>query len=179
MLGMEKRKELKEEKRMMSRYEELYYAAEDARKNSYAPYSDFRVGAALLVRRNEDSKLPINKKYYGVNVENGSYGATLCAERAAFAAAITAGTLNYDMGENPFIAIAVSAGDKNEALPCGICRQFMYEFNPELDVVTKANGVLKVRKLRELMPDGFILEGSAPLEEGESAEACADEYEVE
>lgn len=139
------------------RYEELYYAATDARKNAYAPYSDFKVGAALLVRPNEDSKLPLNKKYFGVNIENGSYGATICAERVAFAQAITDGVLNYDTGENPFIAIAVSAGDEAEALPCGICRQFMYEFNPDLVVVTKADGIIKVRTLRELLPEGFQL----------------------
>lgn len=164
MLGIEKKLEKFEEKKQQNRYEELYYAAEDARKNSYAPYSDFNVGAALLVRYNEDSLVPMNRKFYGVNIENGSYGATLCAERAAFAAAITAGVLNYDSGENPFVAIAVSAGENDEAVPCGICRQFMYEFNPDIDIITKAGGLLKVRKLRELMPEGFTLEGAAPAE---------------
>ncbi len=140
------------------KYEELYYAATNARENAYAPYSDFKVGAALLVRPNVDSPLPINKKYLGVNIENGSFGATLCAERTAFAKAISDGVLNYDTGENPFIAIAVSAGDENEAIPCGICRQFMYEFNPDIIVVTKADGQIKVRTLRDLMPEGFELE---------------------
>lgn len=179
MLGLEKRKEQKEEKRLQDKYEELYYAAENARKNAYAPYSDFNVGAALLVRFNEDSPIPLNKKYYGVNIENGSYGATLCAERAAFASAISAGVLNYDSGENPFIAIAVSAGDKDEAIPCGICRQFMYEFNPDLDIITKTDGEIKVRKLRELMPVGFVLEGPAPVEEGEKKDPLPPEGQDE
>ena len=162
------KKEAREGRRQQDKYEELYYAATKARENSYAPYSQFRVGAALLVRPNEDSVMPINKKYIGVNIENGSYGATLCAERAAFAAAITDGVLNYDTGENPFIAIAVSAGDE-EAVPCGICRQFMYEFNPYIDVITKADGVIKSRKLIDLMPEGFTLE-SGEQDEKNSAD---------
>jgi len=140
----------------LKKLEDLYYAAEDARKNAYAPYSDFKVGAALLVRPNEDSVMPINKIYTGVNIENGSYGATLCAERVAFAKAISAGVLEYDIGQNPFIAIAVSAGEE-EALPCGICRQFMSEFAPELTVVTKSEGQIRIRNLAQLLPESFQL----------------------
>lgn len=140
------------------KYEELYYAAEHARKGAYAPYSGFRVGAALLVRPGEDSILPKNKIYTGVNIENSSYEATMCAERAAFANAISDGALeNREEGKSPFIAIAVSAGDEQEAVPCGICRQFMYEFAPDLDIVTKINGVIRTRNLKELFPDGFEL----------------------
>ncbi|MDD4200399.1 MAG: cytidine deaminase [Eubacteriales bacterium] len=144
--------------------EDLYYAAEDARKNAYAPYSDFRVGAALLVRPNEDSVLPINKMYTGVNIENASYSATLCAERVAFAKAISDGILNYDIGENPFVAIAVSAGDE-EALPCGTCRQFMSEFAPEIIVVTKADNEIRIRNLKQLLPESFKLEKEDEIEE--------------
>lgn len=140
----------------MKKLEDLYYAAENARKHAYAPYSDFRVGAALLVKPNEDSVLPMNKMYTGVNIENGSYGATLCAERVAFAKAISDGVLEYDIGENPFVAIAVSAGDE-EALPCGICRQFMSEFAPEITVVTKADGQIRIRNLMQLLPESFQL----------------------
>lgn len=140
----------------LKKLEDLYYAAEDARKYAYAPYSDFKVGAALLVRPNEDSVMPINKIYTGVNIENGSYGATLCAERVAFAKAISAGVLEYDIGQNPFIAIAVSAGEE-EALPCGICRQFMSEFAPELTVVTKSEGQIRIRNLAQLLPESFQL----------------------
>lgn len=150
----------------LKKYEDLYYAAEDARRNAYAPYSDFRVGAALLVKPNEDSVLPINKIYTGVNIENGSYGATLCAERVAFAKAISDGILKYDLGENPFIAIAVSAGDE-EALPCGICRQFMSEFAPEIVVITKAEGEIRIRNLKQLLPESFQLEQEKKTEETE------------
>ena len=162
----------------MKKLEDLYYAAEDARKHAYAPYSDFKVGAALLVKPNEDSVLPINKIYTGVNIENGSYGATLCAERVAFAKAISEGVLEYDIGENPFVAIAVSAGDE-EALPCGICRQFMSEFAPEITIVTKADGQFRIRNLMQLLPESFQLNkeekeavaavesaGNAPAAEG-------------
>lgn len=142
----------------LKKLEDLYYAAEDARKNAYAPYSDFKVGAALLVKPNEDSVLPINKIYTGVNIENGSYGATLCAERVAFAKAISDGILSYDLGENPFVAIAVSAGDEDEALPCGICRQFMSEFAPDIAVITKADGAIRMRNLSQLLPESFQLE---------------------
>ncbi len=162
----------------LKKLEDLYYAAENARKNAYAPYSDFRVGAALLVRPNEDSVLPVNKIYTGVNIENGSYGATLCAERVAFAKAISDGVLNYDIGQNPFIAIAVSAGEE-EALPCGICRQFMSEFAPEITVVTKADKQIRLRNLTQLLPESFQLNKDEvtafPVEEAEEA---AEEPEI-
>ena len=174
----------------MKKLEDLYYAAENARKHAYAPYSDFRVGAALLVKPNEDSVLPVNKIYTGVNIENGSYGATLCAERVAFAKAISDGVLEYDIGENPFIAIAVAAGD-DEALPCGICRQFMSEFAPEITIVTKADGQFRIRNLMQLLPESFQLNkeekeavaavesaGNAPAAEA-TAEAPAAEETAE
>ena len=174
----------------MKKLEDLYYAAEEARKHAYAPYSDFRVGAALLVKPNEDSVIPINKMYTGVNIENGSYGATLCAERVAFAKAISDGVLEYDIGENPFIAIAVSAGEE-EALPCGICRQFMSEFAPEITIVTKADGQIRVRNLMQLLPESFQLikdeqeavaaveSSGAPAEEPAEAEEVPEAVEPE
>lgn len=166
----------------MKKLEDLYYAAEDARKNAYAPYSDFKVGAALLVKPNEDSVLPVNKIYTGVNIENGSYGATLCAERVAFAKAISDGILGYDIGENPFVAIAVSAGEE-EALPCGICRQFMSEFAPEITIVTKADGQIRIRNLMQLLPESFQLnkeekEAVAAVESAGSDPAPAAPVEV-
>ena len=166
----------------MKKLEDLYYAAEDARKHAYAPYSDFKVGAALLVKPNEDSVLPVNKIYTGVNIENGSYGATLCAERVAFAKAISDGVLEYDIGENPFVAIAVSAGEE-EALPCGICRQFMSEFAPEITIVTKADGQFRIRNLMQLLPESFQLnkeekETVAAVESAGSAPAAEEPAEV-
>lgn len=122
----------------------LYDMAEGARKNAYVPFSNFQVGAALLTKG--------GKVYTGVNVENSSYGATICAERTAFVKAISE-------GEREFTAIVVSAGKQQEALPCGICRQFMYEFAPELAVITGTDREqLNVRTLEELLPLGFRLE---------------------
>ncbi|MCE2603817.1 cytidine deaminase, partial [Pseudomonas aeruginosa] len=87
----------------------------------------------------------------GVNVENSSYGGTICAERTAFVKAISEGKRQFSA-----IAIASSGG---EALPCGICRQFMYEFCPELDVITgKDENSLRVQPLNVLLPEGFRLE---------------------
>ncbi len=127
---------------------ELYRRAEQARINAYAPFSGFRVGAALLTKH--------GRIYTGVNVENSSYGATICAERTAFVKAISE-------GEREFEAIAISAGDQ-PSLPCGICRQFMYEFAPDITVVTgplpEGSGEEELSKwtLQQLLPEGFVLE---------------------
>ena len=122
----------------------LYAEALKARENAYAPFSGFQVGAALLT---EDGQ-----GYTGVNIENSSYGATICAERTAFVKAISE-------GHRKFKALAVTAGDEQEALPCGICRQFMYEFSPELEIITGTDEEnLNIRTLEELLPLGFRLE---------------------
>ena len=122
----------------------LYIKALEARKNAYAPFSGFKVGAALLT---DDGSV-----YTGVNIENSSYGATICAERTAFVKAISE-------GHRGFKALAVTAGSDQEALPCGICRQFMYEFSPKMEVITGTDTEhLNVRTLEELLPLGFRLE---------------------
>ena len=122
----------------------LYAEALKARENAYAPFSGFQVGAALLT---EDGQV-----YTGVNIENSSYGATICAERTAFVKAISE-------GHRKFKALAVTAGDEQEALPCGICRQFMYEFSPELEIITGTDEEhLNIRTLEEMLPLGFRLE---------------------
>lgn len=124
-------------------YKELYKTALAAAENAYAPFSKFKVGAALMA---ESGKI-----YTGVNVENSSYGGTICAERTAFVKAVSE-------GERKFKAIAIAVSD-GEVLPCGICRQFMYEFEPELDVITGVNEEnLRVQNLNDLLPDGFRLE---------------------
>ena len=124
-------------------YKELFKMADAVKGNAYAPFSEFRVGAALLTGS--------DRVYTGVNVENSSYGGTICAERTAFVKAVSE-------GERDFRAIAIAASG-GEALPCGICRQFMYEFEPELDVITGENiENLRVQKLSELLPGGFRLE---------------------
>lgn len=122
---------------------ELYRIANDVKENAYAPYSGFRVGAALLTRS--------GKVYTGVNVENASYGATLCAERGAVAKAVSE-------GEQEFRALAV-ASSAGEAMPCGICRQVLMEFEPELRVITgKDEEHLESYSLQELLPGAFSLQ---------------------
>lgn len=124
-------------------YKDLYRMAYEAKDNAYAPFSGFNVGAALLTES--------GRVFTGVNVENSSYGGTICAERTAFVKAVSEGARDFKA-----IAIAV---DEGEALPCGICRQFMYEFEPEIDVITGENEEnLRVQKLSELLPEGFRLE---------------------
>lgn len=121
---------------------ELYLRAKKISKNAYAPFSNFRVGAALLAKS--------GKVYTGVNVENSSYGGTICAERTACTRAITA-------GEREFDKIAIVA-NKNKVFPCGICRQFLYEFAPELRVVVgEDEDHLEAYTLSELLPNGFRL----------------------
>jgi cytidine deaminase len=97
---------------------ELIRAALDAQKRAYAPYSNFPVGAAL--------RTASGKVYQGANVENASYGLTICAERVAAAAAVVA-------GDRDFTAIAIVS--RGGATPCGACRQFLAEFNPTLRVI--------------------------------------------
>lgn len=124
-------------------YRELFLQAQAVREYAYAPYSKFRVGAALLTKE--------GVMYTGVNIENSSYPAGLCAERAAFASAIS-------QGEKEFSAIAI-CGDADVCWPCGMCRQFMYEFAPDLTVVTGLDpDHLEIMELSELMPNGFRLE---------------------
>jgi cytidine deaminase len=98
--------------------DELIRAALDAQKRAYAPYSNFPVGAALVAAS--------GKIYQGANVENASYSLTICAERVAASAAVAA-------GDRDFTAIAIVS--RGGATPCGACRQFLAEFNPELRVI--------------------------------------------
>ncbi len=112
-----------------------------ARKISYSPYSRFKVGAALLSGS--------GKIYTGANIESASYSLTLCAERVVFAKAISE-------GEKSFRAIAVSVSTNELVFPCGACRQFMFEFAKDLDViVVRSKTSFVVTKLRELLPEAF------------------------
>ena len=127
---------------------DLFDMAVKASANAYAPFSHFHVGAALLASS--------GRAYTGVNVENSSFGATICAERTAFVKAISE-------GERDCTAIAIAAktadGKIAESLPCGICRQFMYEFSPDIFIITGTDREkLDVRKLSDLLPLGFALE---------------------
>jgi len=121
---------------------ELYILAKNATANAYAPYSGFQVGAALLAA---DGRV-----FTGVNVENSSYGAAICAERTAFVKAVSEGCRD-------FLKIAVASAG-GSAWPCGICRQFMYEFNENLIVITGDDeDYLESHKLNELLLKGFKL----------------------
>lgn len=121
---------------------ELFAAAQKAIEHSYAPYSKFKVGAALLAK---DGRV-----FTGVNVENSSYGATICAERTAYVKAVSEGCKEFEA-----IAVASSSGI---AWPCGICRQFMYEFGDELTVITGSDDLhLEKHTLKELLLEGFRL----------------------
>ena len=132
----------------MNRYEELIEMAMEARMLAYAPYSNFKVGAALLGKN--------GVVYKGCNVENSSYPATNCAERTAFFSAIAE-------GQKEFEAIAVVGGKEgveelNYCAPCGVCRQVMREFcEPEKFEVIMAKNTsdYKVFTLEELLPMSF------------------------
>ncbi len=119
-----------------------------ARKNAYSPYSEYRVGAALLCEN--------GKVYTGCNMENASYSATLCAERSAFASAISA-------GERSFLAIAVVGGKEESAdeaaSPCGICRQVMAEFcKKDFKIILGNEDAIQIYSLSDLLPLAFSLE---------------------
>lgn len=123
-------------------YKVLFRKALRVTENSYAPYSEYPVGAALMTEH--------GKIFTGVNVENASYGAGICAERTACVKAVSE-------GERDFKAIAV-ASPKGKASPCGICRQFLYEFSPDMDVIMGEDADhLECVKLSSLLPDGFRL----------------------
>lgn len=120
---------------------ELIDKAYIAMENAYAPYSGFKVGAAAAVG---------NKIYTGCNIENSSYGATICAERCAIFKAISDGHRTIDK-----IAIVSSSGDFT--MPCGICRQVMFEFMKNGSVIVANGEEIKELKLTELFPSGFSL----------------------
>lgn len=119
----------------------LLAEASKARANAYAPYSRFPVGAALLARS--------GKVYRGANVENASYGVTVCAERSALFAAVTA-------GEREFDAIAIVADTDGPVRPCGLCRQALSEFGGALRVImSDLAGGVETQSLDALLPASF------------------------
>lgn len=121
----------------------LLSAALRARTNAYAPYSSFAVGAAVLT---DDGRI-----FSGSNVENASYGATICAERAAIFSAVGAGYRSIS-------AVAVVAEYSTPIPPCGMCRQVIAEFSSDA-VVLMANtdGVVTIRSMHYLLPSAFNL----------------------
>jgi cytidine deaminase len=122
---------------------ELYELAAEAMARAYAPYSGYRVGAALLTKSGD--------VFQGANAENASYGASICAERAAFAGALSA-------GQREFAAIAVAASGADPAWPCGICRQFIIEFGDDIRVITGSDAdSLQSHTITQLLPNAFRL----------------------
>jgi len=122
---------------------ELLTIALEARDKAYAPYSGFKVGAALLDRE--------GRVYAGCNVENASYGLTICAERVAVAKAISAGSTKFDK-------ILVVDGD-GIITPCGACRQVLYEFAPHIKVICAgSSGEMMEYDLEDLLPHSFSLQ---------------------
>lgn len=119
----------------------LIKIAKEAYKNAYSPYSDVKVGAAILCK---DGKI-----FTGCNIENASYGLTVCAERVAIYNAITA-------GQKEFTKIAIASNQKREFSPCGACRQVLAEFNHNAKIIWHDNkGKIKIKKLNQLLPSVF------------------------
>jgi cytidine deaminase len=125
----------------------LVQEAKEVRKRSYSPYSRYPVGAAIATKK--------GSIFVGTNVENSSFGATICAERGAVMAMIAA-------GEREPIACAVVTGDAEPASPCGMCRQVMAEFNGEMPIAMVGLGSRegetgRVVSLADLLPHQFKL----------------------
>jgi len=118
----------------------LVAAAVAAKASAYAPYSNFRVGAAI---ETEDGRI-----FTGCNVENASYGLTMCAERVATGAAVAAGATR-------FVRIVVATDVDPPSPPCGACRQVLYEFGPEAEVGSVGPNWNRQWRLSELLPAAF------------------------
>lgn len=131
--------------------EALLGSARAARERAYAPYSDFRVGAALLT---DDGAV-----FTAGNVENASYGLTVCAERVAVFRAVAE-------GRSGFAAIAIVTGGAEPVAPCGACRQVLAEFAPQIRVVSEAGGRVREWTLGDLQPEPF--RGPLPREDMDS-----------
>jgi cytidine deaminase len=135
-------------------WETLLTAANEARLNAHAPYSGFAVGAALLM---EDQSVVA-----GCNVENRTFGLTICAERNAMARAVAE-------GKRKPLALVVVTDASPPAAPCGLCREALVEFVPDLPILLRNPGGEERRvRLRDLLPDPFVFEGRS--REGSEAE---------
>ncbi len=126
--------------------EKLLKAALQARKGAYAPYSGFKVGAALETKS--------GKVYTGANVENSSFGLSMCAERIAIFKAVTD-------GEREFKKLAIVADTKDVVSPCGACRQVMSEFGNFDVILANLEGKVQKTSVEKLLPGSFNLRRDA------------------
>ncbi len=125
----------------MSEQERLIAAARQARENAHAPYSNFRVGAALRAKS--------GRIYTGCNVENSTYGLTVCAERVAVLKAVSEGERGFD-------AVAVVTDTRALTPPCGACRQILWEFCGDVEVIlANLEGGKETQQLSTLFPKPF------------------------
>jgi cytidine deaminase len=132
--------------------EPLLRAALDARANAFAPFSNFKVGAAI-----EDET---GRIHTGCNVENATYGLTICAERVAIFKAVSEGA-------RKFRRVAVAAGTDRLTPPCGACRQILWEFCGDIEVIlVNLRGNTESFRLKELFPRGFDASYLAPPADG-------------
>ena len=122
-------------------HKQLLERAREARTGAYAPYSHFRVGAALLCEN--------GRVFTGANVENASYSVTCCAERVALYKAVSE-------GERAFIAIAITSDSAAPTYPCGVCRQALNEFSPRMEVIAASHALdYRATTLDALLPCAF------------------------
>lgn len=122
---------------------QLVSEARQAQQQAYAPYSNFQVGAALLTAEGEI--------YTGANIENASFGLTVCAERVAVFKAVSA-------GQRAFTALAISSSGAGYVYPCGACLQVLAEFSPHIKVIiSNENNELREYILQDLLPQIFSL----------------------
>lgn len=125
----------------MKKYIDLLQDARNAMQYAYTPYSNFQVGAAILMKS--------GKVYKGCNIENASYGATNCAERTAIFKAVSE-------GEKEIVAIAIVSSSNEFTYPCGICRQVIAEFMKQGDFIFEnAQGEIQVVPLEKMFPYSF------------------------
>ncbi|MGI8789177.1 MAG: cytidine deaminase [Pyrinomonadaceae bacterium] len=126
---------------MKKELEELVEAAKEVRELAYAPFSNFRVGAAVRTKS--------GKIFTGCNIESASYGLTVCAERVAIWKAVSE-------GEREFSEIAVVADTKELTPPCGVCRQIIWEFSGDIPVIlANLKGDVETVQMKELLPRAF------------------------
>jgi cytidine deaminase len=122
-------------------YKDLAAAAGNAKRYSHSPYSKFRVGAALLTKG--------GSIFTGCNIENSSYGLTMCAERVALFKAVSE-------GETSFRALAIASDEESFTPPCGACRQIIFELAGDIDILlTKKSGRFRLYKMLEFLPHPF------------------------